>query len=110
VSESDIEALPLLHRTAGTAEWESGARRGLDVVRGWFGAFDAGVADKTRRRHPHFGPRADFAVVAGTARRDDWRGAARPHRTFLVRHASAECLRPRVRLCHGAAHRTSEPR
>ncbi|WP_437874913.1 type III-B CRISPR module RAMP protein Cmr1 [Sorangium sp. So ce513] len=77
VSEADVEALPLLHGTAGTAEWESGARRGLDVIRGWFGAFDAGGADKTRRRHPHFGPRADFAVVAGTARRDDWRGAVR---------------------------------
>ncbi|CAN95842.1 hypothetical protein sce5679 [Sorangium cellulosum So ce56] len=75
VSDDDLAALPLLHRTAGAAEWAAGARRGLDVVRGWFGRFAEGGAGTARERHPHFGPRADFVVGADKARRDDWRGA-----------------------------------
>ncbi|WP_438032107.1 type III-B CRISPR module RAMP protein Cmr1 [Sorangium sp. So ce204] len=75
VADGDLEALPLLHRTAGAAEWAAGARRGIDVVRGWFGQFTAGGAGKARSRHPHFGPQADFVLGADKARRDDWRGA-----------------------------------
>ncbi|KYF58639.1 hypothetical protein BE04_39420 [Sorangium cellulosum] len=45
------------------------------MVRGWFGRSAEGGDVETRKRHPHFGPRADFVVSVDRARRDDWRGA-----------------------------------
>lgn len=49
----ELAELPPLHRSATAAEWEAGLKRGMERLRGWFGAFDKS-SDRSPE-HPHLG-------------------------------------------------------
>lgn len=85
ISSDDFDALPVLCREVNADVWSKGAKRGLDVMRRWFGTFEHGTESKTRTRgkgkrrdrqhHLHFGPRSRFVVHGELAERDGWRNA-----------------------------------
>jgi len=70
---TDLAELPLLHRTTSAGDWMAGARRGIDALGRWFGAFEKAQG---RPRHPCFGPSAELIVWSQSQhRREDWRNA-----------------------------------
>jgi len=71
VNAEDLAALPLLRSSSNPSQWATGARQGLDTIRGWFGPYD----DKAKLLNPHFGPRADFVLGRESVPRKDWRRA-----------------------------------
>lgn len=70
--DTDKARLPILSELGNREAWLDGAQGGLAVVKEWFSSGDAG---QSRARHPHFGPRADLALLSAARKRADWRGA-----------------------------------
>jgi CRISPR-associated protein Cmr1 len=71
--DADLERLPVLHRSSSADEWRTGAWRGIDMLKSWFGTF----GEKAHRpHHPCFGSKADL-VVWSKHPRGDWYGALR---------------------------------
>lgn len=68
---ADLEELSLLHRAPSASDWMAGARRGIDVLRSWFGTFESNGRGP---HHPCLGPKADLAVWS-KHKRDEWRNA-----------------------------------
>lgn len=70
--DPDMAELPLLNALGSRKEWLAGAQAGLAVVEKWFGSYRA---SPQRFLHPHFGPRARFALLVAEKRHADWKGA-----------------------------------
>jgi CRISPR-associated protein Cmr1 len=88
LAADEIEELQLLCQATSPSQWAESARRALDVLKRWFGAFEGGDEQEARPRgkggrpdrsarvrHLHFGPRADFVVGSEQVKRDDWQRA-----------------------------------
>ncbi len=66
----ELAELPLLHTLTDPAEWRAGLKRGFATLQNWFGDFNAEKGQVFR--HPHLGPKMDWAVLGRAYPKHQW--------------------------------------